>query len=98
MDGMLDETYAQTVAVLPAYARGMAGRLAALWAPSGQPAMSTSVIVRWIGGVRVWSAVLVHVSSEHSCWEDSARHAQHACCCCRAWQSLHAGRCTQAFS
>ena len=45
MNGMLDETYAQTVAVLPAYARGMAGRLAALWAPSGQSAMSTFIII-----------------------------------------------------
>ena len=35
MNGVMDDTYAQTVAVLPAYARGMAGRLAALWAPSG---------------------------------------------------------------
>ena len=45
MNGMLDETYAQTVAVLPAYARGMAGRLAALWAPSGQPAESTPPMI-----------------------------------------------------
>ena len=41
MNGVVDDTYAQTVAVLPAYARGIADRLAALWAPPGAVLLSS---------------------------------------------------------